>query len=180
MTTNEVTSDVTEEQSLALLDAGLINPATRTDSTVSSHESDSRDDDRSEGDSNDEPLKDAGLNALKQERENVKQLKAQLNEATEQLASLNTELAATKTGQEQLANAQGELARYKLAFSRGLSADDLDALPTGLDEEALTKIADRLAASARRPAPNPTQGTQGQPRTSPAQAFQAFLDNQMS
>jgi hypothetical protein len=107
-------------------------------------------------------------------------LTATLTEKSTELQRLNDRLKGADTALEEertkLGTVATEAVRYKVAFNHGLTQEDLDALPEGLDEEALTKIASRLSASStRKPAPNPSQGLGKSAPLDKAHAFQQAL-----
>jgi hypothetical protein len=71
--------------------------------------------------------------------------------------------------EQDAATARAEALRYRIATRFKLSDDDAETFLTASDEETLTKVAERLAAlnqaqtAPGTPAPDPSQGTRGQP-----------------
>ena len=125
----------------------------------------------------DEPLGEAGLKALRAEREArakfeaeakaASGLKGQLTKTANQLDEVSKERAALAS----------ELTRYKVALTHGLSAEDIDLLPAGVDEEQLERLAVRLSnTSSKRPAPDVNQGRTGAAPDDPKAAFRALLE----
>lgn len=148
----------------------------------------------------DEPLGEGGKKALDAERDARKA-------AEGQLTTLRTEFDAFKTAltqavgvdpkkgdegdaltqvQEQLASMQRENAVFRVAAENGITdKDDLDLLRSATDEQAMSKLAGRLAAKADStpgtPKPDATQGGTGgsvKPDVAPgvARLRQAYAD----
>lgn len=130
----------------------------------------------------DEPLGEAGLKALRAEREARTKFEAEAKAASGlkgQLTKAANSLSEVTSERDSLAS---ELARFKVALTHGLSAEDMDVLPSGLSEDALERIAVRLsnANSPKRPAPDANQGKSGETKLTPQQEFAAFLDSNFS
>jgi|SRR5690606_4158145 len=126
----------------------------------------------------DEPLGEAGLKALRTERE----ARAKAEAEAKQLPGLRGQLTKATKALDEVSKERDELrsevSRLRVAVTHGLSADDIELLPSGVSEEQLERLAVRLskANSARRPAPDPSQGRVGDGPADPKAAFKALLD----
>lgn len=126
----------------------------------------------------DEPLGDGGKKALEAEREARKELERQIQSLKEGLAGVfggkpdgkatTDDLVASLS--EQVTSMQRDATVYRLAADNGITdKDDIDLLRSAKDEDAMTRLASRLAAKAEHPAgpgtpkPDLTQGGQGTP-----------------
>ncbi len=145
----------------------------------------SKPDEKPDGDKpDDEPLGEGGKKALKAERERAaaaeEQAKALKGEFDGFKSALATALGiktdegdgsedALTLVQNQLAAMQREAAILKLANEHGIAdKEDLELLSSAKDEEAMKKLAERLApseqerdAKSRKPKPDRTQGGGG-------------------
>jgi hypothetical protein len=143
------------------------------------------DDSQGAGDDGDKPLGPAGEKALKAQREANKAMKAQLDELQQGNKQFKDTLAAalgikTDDGkddqqadllasvQEQIRGMQREAAVLKLANAHQITDEaDLELLASAKDDEAMKRLAERLAPTAdeskeekgkRQPKPDRTQG----------------------
>lgn len=124
-----------------------------------------------------EPLGEGGIKALQAERDARKKAEAELSSMKANRDANSSSLAT------ELETARNELARYKTAFTHGLSADDLEALPVGISESELERLATRLglaSPAAKRPAPDPTQGKGDAPSLDPKAQFAAFIQSNLN
>ena len=124
----------------------------------------------------DEPLGDAGLRALKAERDARAKAEAELKSLSGlkgQLTKATNQAAEAAKSRDELAS---ELAKYKVAVTHGLSREDMDLLPSGVDEDTLERIAVRFSSAPRRPAPDANQGRDSAAPDDPKAAFAALLD----
>ncbi len=85
-----------------------------------------------------------------------------------QMSELEKAQKAAADAAEQVARAQAEALRWRIAARHGISDEDAETFLTGTDEESLTRQAQRLAALAENtspttPRPDRTQGGQGNP-----------------
>lgn len=127
----------------------------------------------------DEPLGDAGKKALEAERDARKAAEQSLTALRTEFDTFRTALTEAvgikpKKGEEgdalaqvqqQLASMQRENAVFRLAAENGITdKDDIDLLRSATDEQAMTKLAGRLAAQNAAtatpgvPKPDATQG----------------------
>lgn len=67
------------------------------------------------------------------------------------------------------------LARYKVATEFGLDPEDAEALASVSDEDALRRLAERLAGRQTGPKPTPAQG-RGSKKTAPSTPAEAFAE----
>lgn len=148
----------------------------------------------------DEPLGEGGKKALDAERDARKAAESQLSTLRNEFDAFKTALTEAvgvkpKKGEEgdaltqvqqQLAQMQRENAVFRVAAEHGISdKDDLDLLRSATDEQAMSKLAGRLAAKADAtpgtPKPDATQGGTGgtqKPDVAPgaARLRQAYAD----
>ena len=148
----------------------------------------------------DEPLGEPGKKALDAERDARKAAEGQLSTLRGEFDAFKTALTEAvgvkpEKGkdadplaqvQQQLAQMQRENAVFRIAADFGISdKDDLDLLRSATDEQAMSKLAGRLAAKADAtpgtPKPDATQGGTGgsvKPEVAPGQARlrQAYAD----
>lgn len=129
----------------------------------------------------DEPLGEPGKKALEAERDARKAAEADLSALRSEFDSFKTALTEAvgvkpKKGddgdaltqvQQQLQQMQRENAVFRLAAEHGITdKEDLDLLRSATDEQAMTKLAGRLAAKAEAapgtPKPDATQGGTGE------------------
>lgn len=81
--------------------------------------------------------------------------------------------------EQEASTARAEALRFKIASKFGVSDEDADLFLTGTDEETLTRQAERLAArnedaaKPRAPLPDPNQGRDGSPPSTPGDQFAA-------
>lgn len=125
---------------------------------------------------------EANAKANKSAAEELDRIKAaNMTEAEKTAKALrDAEARATK--------AEAEAARLRVATKHGLTEADAELLTTVSDEDAMNKLAERLAAAATTPAPtpavqpNPGQGnrTSSNGATTPAELFAAQLDELFS
>lgn len=167
-----------EQNTQQLIDAGLIDAPETPTAVVETPET-GQDEPAQDTATEpaDEPLGEAGLRALRSERDarakaegelkSLAGVKGQLTKATNSLASVQKE-------RDDLAS---ELARYRVAVTHGLSAEDIDLLPAGVEDEVLERLAVRLSnPGVRRPAPDANQGRDGGAAADdPKAAFAALL-----
>lgn len=93
---------------------------------------------------------------------------------------------AARQHQTRAEQAERDLARHRIALSKGLQVDDLEFIH-GDDEESIAAAADKFLArtrdnaSPRPPRPDPSQGSSasGGVAPSPGDQFAAFLKQQM-
>ena len=129
----------------------------------------------------DAPLGEGGKKALDAEREARKSAEQSLGALRGEFETFKTSLVealgvkAGKAGetdalaavQEQVAQMQRENAVLRLATEHNISdKDDLDLMRSATDEQAMAKLAGRLAAKAATPGtpqPDPSQGGSGEP-----------------
>lgn len=118
-----------------------------------------------------EPLGEAGMKALQAEREQRKTLEKQLADAAAKVKAFEDEklteaekLTKARTeAEQQAADAQRELARYKVIAELGVPAE-LQEFVTGADEATIRASAGKLVAAfaaSRQPGipkPDPSQG----------------------
>jgi hypothetical protein len=137
-----------------------------------------------DGKSDDEPLGEGGKKALKAERERAAAAEDQAKALKGEFDGFKSALAqalgiktdgddksedALVAVQNQLAAMQREAAVLKLANEHGIAdKEDLELLASAKDEEAMKKLAERLApseqerdAKSRKPKPDRTQGGGG-------------------
>lgn len=148
----------------------------------------------------DEPLGEPGKKALDAERDARKSAEGQLTALRGEFDAFKTALTQAvgvdpKKGdegdaltqvQQQLASMQRENAVFRVAAENGITdKDDLDLLRSATDEQAMSKLAGRLAAKADAtpgtPKPDATQGGTGgstKPDVAPgvARLRQAYAD----
>jgi hypothetical protein len=142
----------------------------------------------------DQPLGDGGKKALEAEREARKELERQLSQMRDGLAQVFGQKPDGKASTddvlhrltEQVGTMQHDNTVYRLASEHGITdKDDIDLLRSAKDEDAMARLATRLAAKAGdggtapgTPKPDLTQGAKGQPvKGGTAQQFaDAFKD----
>lgn len=136
-----------------------------------------------------EALGEKGIKALQEEREArskaeqlAASLKAQLDtinaEKLTDLEKAQKEAADSKAEAQRL---QAEALRWRIAAKNGISDEDAETFLTGIDEESLTKQAERLSALAKTPSlprPDPSQGARGTTaKATPKDEFAQWLEN---
>jgi thioredoxin-like negative regulator of GroEL len=123
----------------------------------------------------DEPLGDGGKKALEAEREARKELERQLGQIKEGLAQVFGKQEGKATADDVLANLSSQVEDmkrdalvYRLAATHKITEqDDIDLLRSAKDEDAMTRLAARLASQAEdasrpgTPKPDLSQGTTG-------------------
>ncbi len=134
-------------------------------------------DDAGKAKDGDEPLGAAGKKALETERAEVKKLRSELDGFKSALGEAlgikpddetNQQADLLASVQEQIAGMQRDAAVLKLANTHRITdEDDLELLKSATDDEAMKRLAERLAPTAdesdeqskkRRPKPDPSQG----------------------
>lgn len=150
------------------------------------------------GDGKEEPLGEGGKKALTAEREARKAAEEQATALRGEFDTFRTALTealgiksdkgdddALTQVQQQLAQMQRENSVFRVAAENGITdKDDLDLLRSATDEQAMSKLAGRLAAKVETPGtpkPDATQGGTGgtpKPEVAPGQARlrQAYAD----
>lgn len=141
-------------------------------------------------DPQDEGLGDGGKKALQAERDarkaaerSVTELQFQLDALqSSQMSDLEKAQAQAKKFEDEAIAARAEASRLKVAVKHGLSDADAEFLATAHDEQAMERLAARLAqqavvdASPTVPKPDLTQGGSGSnPKPSTADAFAAAI-----
>lgn len=139
-------------------------------------------------------LGEGGKRALEAEREARKELERQLSQMRDGLAQVFGQKASGKAStddvlsslSEQVSEMKRENAVLRVASANGITdQEDIDLLRSATDEDAMTRLAGRLAAKANgadakpgTPKPDLTQGSKGEPiKGSTADQFaSAFKD----
>lgn len=82
-----------------------------------------------------------------------------------QMSELEKAQTAAKQFQEEAVKASSEALRWRIAAKHGISDEDAETFLTGVDEETLTRQAERLASLAKQtpatPKPDLSQGGSG-------------------
>ena len=118
---------------------------------------------------------EARAKANKDKADRLDSLEAEkMTDAEKATAALTAAQTEAQTATERAEKAEAALARYEIATEFGLDADDVKALSSISDPDALRSLAERLASRSTGPQPNPAQGRN---RGSAAQTTeQAFAD----
>lgn len=139
----------------------------------------------------DQPLGDGGKKALEAEREARKELERQLSQMRDGLAQVFGQKPDGKASaddvlsslSEQVAAMKHDNAVLRVASDHGITdKDDIDLLRSAKDEDAMTRLATRLAAKADAegarpgtPKPDLTQGGKGEPPALNSSALEEAL-----
>lgn len=114
----------------------------------------------------DEPLREPGLKALKQERaarEQAEKAAAELQKKLDEIAeqemseiqraqkAAEAEAAAAAEAKAEAEKARAEALRWRIAAKHGISDEDAELFLTGSDEDTLLRQAERLAARETQP-----------------------------